>query len=91
MKTIDASDSINSGSAADRRILVNGLTLMALGLSVLFLNSWDSLFVRASIGLFWGTFFLILNWSSLVQIFRVLRQKNDRQRRSSYESASQWR
>ena len=89
MKTLDASDSIQPGLAADRRMLINGLTLMALGLSLLFLNSSDSLFVRASVGLFWGTFFLILNWSSLVQAFRGLRQKNDRQRRSSYESASQ--
>jgi hypothetical protein len=91
MKTIDASDSINSGSAADRRILVNGLTLMALGLSVLFLNSWDGLFVRASVGLFWGAFFLILNWSNLVQALRGLRRKHDRQHRSRYESASPWR
>ena len=91
MNVVQANQSINSGSAADRRILVDGLTLIALGLSVLFLNSWDSLFVRASVGLFWGTFFLILNWSSLVQIFRGLRQKNDRQRRSSYQSARQWR
>ena len=89
MKTVDASDSIHPGPNADRRILVNGLTLIALGLSILFLNSWDGLFVRASIGLFWGTFFLILNWSSLIQAVRGLRQKNDRQRRSSYESASQ--
>jgi hypothetical protein len=89
MKTIDASDSIQPGSSADRRSLIDGLTLIALGLSILFLNSWNSLFVRTAIGLFWGTFFLILNWSSLVQAFRGLRQKNDRQRRSSYESASQ--
>ena len=80
---------IHSGSSADRKLLVNGLTLIGLGLSILFLNSWDGLFVRASIGLFWGTFFLILNWSSLIQTVRGLRQKNDRQRRSSYESASQ--
>jgi hypothetical protein len=89
MKTIDASDSIQPGSSADRRSLIDGMTLIALGLSILFLNSWNSLFVRTAIGLFWGTFFLILNWSSLVQAFRGLRQKNDRQRRSSYESASQ--
>jgi|GEM_PF-927317 len=91
MNVVQANQSISSGSTADRRILVDGLTLIALGLSVLFLNSWDTLFVRASVGLFWGTFFLILNWSSLVQIFRGLRQKNDRQRRSSYQSARQWR
>ena len=70
-------------SPADRRILINGLTLIALGLSVLFLNSWDNLFVRTTVGLFWGTFFLILHWSWLVQTLRGLRQSNGLQRRSS--------
>ncbi len=80
--------SIRSGHPADRRILVDGLTLMALGLSVLFLNSWNTLFVRTAIGLFWGTFFLISNWTGLVQTFQGLRQKNDAQRRSSYRSST---
>jgi len=75
-------------NSADRRILVNGLTLVALGLSVLFLNSWDNLFVRTAIGIFWGMFFLVLNWSDLVQLVRGLRQKNDNQRRSSYRSST---
>ena len=88
MKLIRTNGSIHPGSAADRRMLVNGLTLVALGLSVLFLNSWDNLFVRTAIGLFWGTFFLILNWSDLVQFIRGLRQKNDIQRRSSYRSST---
>jgi len=79
---------IHPGSPADRRILIDGLTLVALGLSVLFLNSWDNLFVRTAIGLFWGTFFLISNWSALVQAIRGLRQKNDRQRRSSYRAST---
>jgi hypothetical protein len=75
--------------SADRRLLVNGLTLMCLGLSILFLNSWDTLFVRTAIGLFWGTFFLISNWSRLVQATRAFRQKNDAQRRSnSYRSST---
>ena len=87
MKTIDASDSIQPGSAADRRMLVNGLTLIALGLSILFLNSWDSLFVRASIGLFWATFLLILNGPEAVRVFERLRKKHDRQRRSGYRSS----
>ena len=91
MNVVQSNQHVSSVSSPDRRILIDGLTLMALGLSVLFLNSWNNLFVRASVGLFWGTFFLILNWSSLVQIFRGLRQKNDRQRRSSYQSARQWR
>jgi hypothetical protein len=88
MKLFQANSSVNSGSAADRRILTNGLTLVALGLSVLFLNSWNNLFVRTAIGLFWGTFFLILNWSDLVQLVRGLRQKNDIQRRSSFRSST---
>jgi hypothetical protein len=79
---------IHPGSSADRRILINGLTLIGLGLSILFLNSWDNLFVRTAIGLFWGTFFLISNWSGLVQTIRALRQKNDIQRRSSYRSST---
>ena len=88
MKIIDAHSSIQSASTPDRRLLVNGLTLIALGLSILFLNSWDNLFVRTAIGLFWGTFFLISNWSALVQTIRALRQKNDIQRRSSYRSST---
>jgi hypothetical protein len=88
MKLSQTNGSSHTGSRADRRILVNGLTLMALGLSVLFLNSWDNLFVRTAIGLFWGTFFLILSWSDLVQFVRGLRQKNDIQRRSSYRSST---
>ena len=79
---------IHPRSPADRRILINGLTLIALGLSILFLNSWDNLFVRTAIGLFWGTFFLNSNWSGLVQTIRALRQKNDIQRRSSYRSST---
>ncbi len=78
---------IQPSSPADRRILVNGLTLVALGLSLLILNSWDTIFVRTAIGLFWGTFFLISNWSGLVSALRGLRQKNDIQRRSSYRSS----
>jgi hypothetical protein len=88
MKLFQTSDSKHPGPAADRRILVNGLTLMALGLSVLFLNSWDNLFVRTSVGLFWGTFFLILNWSGLIQTIRGLREKNAIQRRSSFRSST---
>jgi hypothetical protein len=87
MKLVPANNSIYPGSPADRRILINGLTLVALGLSVLFLNSWNTLFVRTAIGLFWGTFFLILNWSDLVQIIRGLRKRNDIQRRSSFRSS----
>jgi len=88
MKIIDAQSSIQPASTSDRRLLVNGLTLVCLGLSILFLNSWDNLFVRTAIGLFWGMFFLFSNWSGLVQTIRALRQKNDIQRRSSYRSST---
>jgi tetrahydromethanopterin S-methyltransferase subunit E len=85
---MQATTPIHSDSAADRRMLTNGLTLIALGLSILFLNSWDSLFVRASVGLFWGTFFLILNGPDAVRVLQRVRQKNDRQRRSDYGSST---
>ena len=55
MKLLRPNVSIHLNSPADRRLLFHGLTLIALGLSVLFLNSGDRLFVRASVGLFWGS------------------------------------
>jgi len=73
---------------SERRLLTNGLTLIALGLSILFLNSWDSLFVRASIGLFWGTFFLILKGPGALKTFKSLAKKNDT-RRASYKFSPQ--
>ena len=72
----------------ERRLLINSLTLIALGLSILFLNSWDNLYVRTSIGLFWGTFFLILNGPNAVKTFRSLAKKNDT-RRDSYKLSAQ--
>ena len=75
-------------SRGDHDALVNGITLIALGLSILFLNSWDNLFVRASIGLFWGTFFLILNGPGALKTFRSLAKKNDT-RRDSYKFSPQ--
>ena len=68
---------------ADRRIAIHGVTLIALGLSVLFLNSWDNLFVTAGVGFFWGTFLLIVNWSGVVQAFQFFKHPNDRNRRSA--------
>ena len=66
----------------DRGLLVNGLTLVALGLSILFLNSWDNLVVRTTVGLFWATFLLIINGPSVVKALRALAKKNDKDRRS---------
>ena len=66
-----------SVQSSDRHLLTNGLTLLALGLSILFLNSWDNLVVRTTVGLFWGTFLLILNGPSVVKALRALAKKND--------------
>jgi len=88
MKLNQSTEVIDSTLGADRRILINALTLIALGLSVLFLNSWDNLFVRTSVGLFWGTFFLILNGPDLVSVFRRFKSKNELQRRSSFRSST---
>jgi hypothetical protein len=74
--------------SADRNLLINAITLIALGLSILFLNSWDNLFVTASVGLFWGVFFLMLKGPEAVRAFRSLAKQDDN-RRASYELSSQ--
>ena len=74
--------SVSLNSSADRQLLINGLTLIALGLSILFLNSWDNVIVRTSIGLFWGSFFLILNGPAAFKAVRSLAKKNDANRTS---------
>ena len=77
-----------STESSDRRLLTSGITLIALGLSILFLNSWDNLFVKASVGLFWVAFFLILNGPHALKTFRNL-AKNNGNRRASYTLSSQ--
>ena len=67
---------------SERRLLTNALTLIALGLSILFLNSWDNLLVRTSVGLFWGAFFLVLNGPDAIKTIRRLAKKNDNHRAS---------
>ena len=74
--------SVHRRLSADRRVAIHGVTLIALGLSVLFLNSWDNLFVRVSVGFFWGAFLLIVNWGGVVQAFQFFKDANDRNRRS---------
>jgi hypothetical protein len=81
MKLFQLDGPIQAGSYPDRKPLIDGVTLIALGLSVLFLNSWDSLFVRTAIGLFWGAFFLISTWADLVQALRSLNHSNGLRRR----------
>lgn len=75
-------------SSAERGLLTNGLTLIALGLSILFLNSWDNVFVRTSVALFWGAFFLIVHGPGALRTFRQFKQKNDIQRRGSYPTST---
>jgi hypothetical protein len=69
-------------SSANQRLLINALTLIALGVSILFLNSWDNLFVRTSVGLFWGGFLLILHGPTAFRSLRNLAKKNDTNRTS---------
>ena len=71
-----------SESKGSRSVLINAITLIALGLSILFLNSWDNLFVRTSIGLFWGSFLLILHGPAASRRFGNLAKKNDTNRTS---------
>jgi hypothetical protein len=77
MKVTSTEPAGRSLGRADRAMLINSITLIALGLSILFLNSWDNLFVKASVGLFWVAFFVILNGPDAVSIFRSLAKKND--------------
>ena len=69
-------------SSANRKLLTNSLTLIALGLSILFLNSWDNVFVRTSVGLFWGGFILILNGPAAIKTLRNLARRNETNRRN---------
>jgi accessory gene regulator protein AgrB len=71
-----------SESHSNRTLLINGIILIALGLSILFLNSWDNLFVRTSVGLFWGSFLLFLHGPAAFRSLRNLAKKNDTNRTS---------
>jgi hypothetical protein len=67
--------------AGDQKKLINAVTLIALGLSILILDSWSNLFVRLFVGLFWGSFVLILNGPGFIRTIRVLQRANAKQRR----------
>jgi len=77
MRAHTSPSAIQVNSSSNRKLLTNGLTLVALGLSILFLNSWDTLVVRTTVGLFWATFLLILNGPAAVKALRALAKKND--------------
>ena len=88
MKMTLAKAGSSTESQAPRKLLTDSITLIALGVSILFLNSWDNLFVKGSVGLFWGAFFLILKGPEIIRTFRGLAKHNDN-RRASYELTSQ--
>ena len=71
---------IPSRSIPDRRVLINGLTLIALGISILVLDTWGNLFVRLFVGLFWTSFLLFLNGPRLVRALRMLKTNGRRSR-----------
>jgi len=88
MRVPTSASAIQANSSPNRKLLTNGLTLVALGLSILFLNSWDNLVVKTSVGLFWGTFFIILNGPDALRTFRRFRANNDTQRRASFPNTN---
>jgi hypothetical protein len=78
----------NLNPRRDHQKLIYAVTLIALGVSVLILDSWSNLFVRVFVGLFWGSFLLILNGPSFVRTMRVLQRANAKQRRISHGLAT---
>jgi uncharacterized protein (DUF58 family) len=70
--------SIQQTSVPDRRVLINGLTLIALGISIFALDTWGNLFVRLFVGLFWTSFLLVLNGPGLVRALRTLKTNGRR-------------
>lgn len=72
--------SIQPPSNSDRKILINAVTLIALGVSIFVLDTWGNLFVRVFVGLFWGSFMLVLNGPGLVRATRALKRANARRR-----------
>jgi len=71
-------------SSTDRSVLINAVTLIALGVSIFVLDSWGNLFVRVFVGLFWGAFMLVLNGPSLVRSVRALKRFDARHRRINH-------
>lgn len=72
--------SIQQTSVSDRKVLINGLTLIALGVSIFALDTWGNLFVRLFVGLFWTSFLLFLNGPGLVRALRTLKTNGRRGR-----------
>lgn len=75
-----------SQQVTDRKILINGLTLIALGISIFVLDTWGNLFVRLFVGLFWISFLAVLNGPGLLRMLRTPKT-NGRQRRINHNFA----
>ena len=75
-------------SSADRSVLINAVTLIALGVSIFVLDSWGNLFVRVFVGLFWVAFMLVLNGPSFVRSLRTLKRFDARHRRINHSLAN---
>ena len=73
---------------ANRTALINGITLIALGVSVLVLDSWGNLFIRGVVGLFWGAFLIVANGPRLVRMMRTPKRSDDRHRRINHSFTS---
>ena len=70
--------SLQHASVPDRKVLISGLTLIALGVSIFALDTWGNLFVRLFVGLFWTSFLLFLNGPGLVRALRTLKTNGRR-------------
>lgn len=88
MRMSTSASAIPADSSGDRKLLFNAITLIALGLSILFLNSWDNLVVKASVGLFWITFLLVLNSPDVLRVVRRFRKTYDTERRDSFPNTN---
>ena len=64
--------------STNRQPLINGLTLIALGISIFALDTWGNLFVWLFVGLFWTSFLLFLNGPGLVRALRTLKTNGRR-------------
>jgi hypothetical protein len=62
---------------AERATMLNGITLIALGLSIFFLNLWDNAFVRTGVCFFWGGYFLISHGPALIRTIRSLEKSHE--------------
>jgi uncharacterized protein (DUF58 family) len=72
----------------DTRILTSAVTLIALGISIIVLDTWGNLFVRVFVGLFWASFMLVLNGPRLIRATRTLKRTNAGQRRTNRDLAT---